>query len=168
MFNGSSRPTSFGSIRNDFSYGGFSLSANISYRLGYYFRKETVRFQEVLSNGWAHGDYGLRWQKPGDELNTTIPSSPIYGAANISNRDNFFIYSEALVEKGDHIRLQDIKISYLFNKMKFVRIPFDRVQVYLYADNLGILWKSTGKDIDPDFRYMKPIRTLAFGVSINL
>lgn len=168
VFNGSSRPTSFGSMRNDFSYGGFSLSANISYRLGYYFRKETVRFQEVLSNGWAHGDYGLRWQKPGDELNTMIPSSPNYGEANISNRDNFFVYSEALVEKGDHFRLQDIKISYLINKLKFATMPFGQVQVYLYADNLAILWKSTDKDIDPDFRYEKPIRTLAFGISINL
>src|SRR5690606_21227220 len=36
QYHGPSRPTSFGAFRNDFSYKGFNLSVNISYRLGYY------------------------------------------------------------------------------------------------------------------------------------
>lgn len=51
--------------------------------------------------------------KPGDELNTNIPSNRY---ESNSARDAFYLGSEALVEKGDHIRLQYINLNYSFSK----------------------------------------------------
>jgi hypothetical protein len=31
------------------------------------------------------------------------------------------------------------------------KLPFDQVQLYMYANNLGILWRANDQNIDPDF-----------------
>jgi TonB-linked SusC/RagA family outer membrane protein len=164
VYNGSARPTSFGSIRNTFSWRNISLSFNISYRLGYYFKRNSVRYANVLSGRVDHADYGMRWQHPGDEQWTIIPSMPEFVDMN---RDNFFLNSSALVEKGDHIRLQDVNLTYTLDKTQLPKMPFSRVQVYLYANNLGILWKATDVALDPDYPTMKPVRTWAAGLRLE-
>jgi len=167
VYNGSSRPTSFGAIRNTFTYKNLSLSANISYRFGYFYRRESLRYNgQIMAGKWAHADYALRWQQPGDELHTIVPSMPVYGASNITNRDNFYLNSEALVERGDHIRLQDIRLSYLVNQVPGWH-ALSRLEVYAYMNNIGLLWKASDADLDPDFRTRKPVRTIAFGINFN-
>lgn len=146
VYNGPTRPTSFGSFMNVFAYKQIALSATISYRLGYYFRRESVRYSNVLSGIGDHGDYGKRWQQSGDELITIIPSQP--ESINY-NRDNFFLNSDALVESGDHIRFQDISLSYEFNGN---RLPFSRLQCFFFVNNLGLIWKATKEDLDPDYQ----------------
>jgi len=164
VYHGSSRPTLSGALRNTFNWKGVSLSANMSYRLGYYFRKNSVRYNMVLTGQGGHGDYAMRWQKPGDEAFTNVPSIP---ASTNTNRDNFFIYSAALVEKGDHIRLRDINITYDLERSG-LKLPFRRTQVYLYGNNLGMLWKANDSGIDPDFQTGPPPRTIAAGLRIDL
>ncbi|MBL0744847.1 SusC/RagA family TonB-linked outer membrane protein [Chryseolinea lacunae] len=164
VYHGSARPTSFGSVRNTFSWRNFSLSVNISYRLGYYFKRSSVRYANVLSGSVDHADYGARWQHPGDELFTSVPSMPEFIDIN---RDNFYLNSSALVEKGDHVRLQDVNLTYTLNRATLARLPFSNVQFYLYANNLGILWKATDVALDPDYPTMKPVRSFAAGVRIE-
>jgi TonB-linked SusC/RagA family outer membrane protein len=145
VFHGAARPTIFGAIRNSFSYKGFSLSFNITYKLGYYFRRNStsIDYTTALTNTGLHTDYELRWQKPGDEKTTGVPS--LSYPSNL-NRANFYRYASELVEKGDHIRLQDIQLSYQLTPNKW----FSQCQVYLYAANLGILWKANTQNLDPD------------------
>ncbi|MFD2035165.1 SusC/RagA family TonB-linked outer membrane protein [Belliella marina] len=163
VYHGTARPNVFGALRNDFSWKGFSLSVNLSYRLGYYYRRESIIYSNHRGLG-GHGDYAQRWQSPGDELITNVPSIP--NATN-TNRDNVYRFSEALVERGDHIRLQDIRIAYGFEKIRWQALPFRSAEVYFYANNLGILWKASQDPIDPDFRSMRPLRSLAGGLKIN-
>lgn len=143
-YHGSAVPLWFGAIRNTLDWKGVSFSFNVSYRLGYYFRRESVRYSNVLTGIVSHGDYALRWQQPGDEETTQVPSMP---AVSNSARDNFYLYSEALVEKGDHIRLQDVSLSY---DLPVTKLPLKRAQIYFYANNLGIIWKATKSSLDPD------------------
>lgn len=166
VYNGPARPTIFGSLRNTFSFKGFSISGNISYRLGYYFRRNSVNYQTVLSGQGGSGDFGLRWQNPGDEAFTQIPSLPV---SNNGNRNNFYMYSSALVEKADNIRLQDINLSYTLTKEKLHRLPFSAVQIYLYANNLAILWKATKTGLDPDYPLSQfpPMKTYAIGLKAD-
>src|SRR5690606_28302358 len=96
IYNGPSRPTMFGAVRNTVTWKNFSLSANISYRLGYYFRKPSVTYASILNGAGGHGDYALRWKKPGDEVFTSVPSMP---SQTSTARDNFYYYSEVLVKK---------------------------------------------------------------------
>ncbi|MFC0264796.1 SusC/RagA family TonB-linked outer membrane protein [Fontibacter flavus] len=163
IYHGTSRPNIFGALRNDFYWKGFSLSVNLSYRLGYYYRRESIIYGNQLGLG-GHGDYALRWQNPGDELKTNVPSKP--NATN-TNRDNLYIFSEALVERGDHIRLQDIRLGYNIDKTTWQNLPFRSAEIYFYANNLGIIWKASNDPIDPDFRFMRPLRSIAAGVRIN-
>lgn len=164
VFHGSATPTVFGALRNNFAYKNLSLSFNIAYRLGYYFRRESVRYSTMFIGNPLHGDYANRWQQPGDELTTDIPSRPL---TNNAQRDNFYNNSTALVEKGDHIRLQDIRIAYTLDRNSLPSLPFQRAELYSYINNLGILWKATNQPIDPDFRFLPPQRSISFGLRID-
>lgn len=164
VFNGSARPTHFGSMRNTFSWKALSLSANITYRLGYYFRKSSIVYGSVYGMG-GHGDYYTRWQKQGDENTTSVPSVPITANAL---RDEFYLNSEILVDKGDHIRLQDISLSYRIDGLKFKNLPFKSINLYSYMNNVGLLWKANRWKIDPDNPISLPVRTIAFGCKIEL
>jgi TonB-linked SusC/RagA family outer membrane protein len=147
VYNGPARPVVFGSFRNTFTYRAFSLSAMLSYELGYYFRRTSVRYGNDYGLSQQNGDYALRWQQPGDEGHTVVPSLPL--VTNIQ-RDNFYAYSSALVEKGDNIRLQDISLSYTLAKGAVSFLPAGSLQVYVYAANLGILWRANHAHLDPD------------------
>lgn len=145
VFHGSAVPKIFGSLRNDFSFKGFSISINLTYKLGYFFRRQSVspNYADVLA-GYAHQDYQRRWQKPGDESLTDIPS---FVYPSNTARSTFYRFSQATVERADHLRLQDIRLSY--DLPAFKKGAGD-AQIYLYAANLGILWRANKYGIDPD------------------
>ncbi len=165
VFNGTLRPKVFGSFRNTVSYKGFSLSANISYRLGYSVRTSSINYAGVLTGNGGHGDYGARWQKPGDETSTHVPSAP---AAVNYLRDEFYSLSQVLVQKADHIRFQDINLSYDLSGSKQAKRPFQNMQLYLYLSNLGILWKKSKQDIDPDYANAAPAaKMISAGLRID-
>jgi TonB-linked SusC/RagA family outer membrane protein len=170
-FNGSARPTSFGSLRNDFTYHRFSISVNISYELGYFFRRPSVtgNYVDILSN--PNSDYSLRWQKPGDEKSASVPSF-IYPSD--PNRAMFYQYSDVLVQSGNNIRLQDVRFSYDFDVKSWPQTPFTMLQAYVYASNLGILWRANKYGLDPDagsssfggHQFPNPF-SIAFGIKAN-
>ncbi len=166
VYNGPARPTVFGSFRNTFSWRNITLSANITYRLGYYFKRASVNYTTVLRGEGGHGDYALRWQKKGDELYTQVPSMP---AVNNVNRNNFYANAEQLVEKGDHIRLQDINLSYNLNERLLKQSSLRLAQVYVYANNAGIIWKRYSGKLDPDYAVAAapPAFTLAAGIKVE-
>ncbi|MHA7129244.1 SusC/RagA family TonB-linked outer membrane protein [Algoriphagus namhaensis] len=162
IYHGPARPTIFGSLRNTVSFKGFSLSANVSYRFGYYFRRQSVQFDPILLGRGGHSDFALRWQYPGDELITSVPSLP---TARNPLRDQFYRRSEVLVEKGDHIRLQDIRIGYRPQQWASSRLR--NTEFYIYANNLGMIWKATDSGLDPDFGPFTPKRSLAIGIQLD-
>ncbi|MGN0019489.1 MAG: SusC/RagA family TonB-linked outer membrane protein, partial [Sphingobacterium hotanense] len=148
IFHGSAVPTVFGSLRNTFSYKDFSLSLTMIYKGGYYFRRSSIDYFALYAN-WrgGHPDYLERWKSPGDEKTTHVPSIPY--PAN-SARDAFYNNSTVLVEKGDHLRLQDINVSYRWNndkKGKYIK----QLQIYSYINNLGIVWRANAANLDPDY-----------------
>lgn len=147
VYHGSAIPLHFGSFRNDVSYGKFSLSFNITYRLGYYFRRDGLRYSSLFSLYQGHSDLLQRWMVSGDELDTQVPSM-LYPASSI--RDEFYLNSEVMVEKGDHVRFQDIRIGYDFSNSQLGRRNIKSFQVFVYANNLGIIWSANKLGIDPD------------------
>jgi TonB-linked SusC/RagA family outer membrane protein len=146
---GPGRPVFFGSIRNNFSYREFTLSINVTYKLGYYFKKPAVNYAGLLNTttNSLQPDYDKRWQKPGDELITSIPS--LYYPVDV-NREFFYKDAEINVEKGDHIRLQDIRLDYNISNLVRKKV-FKSGSIFIYANNLGIIWKTTKSWVDPDF-----------------
>jgi len=74
VYSGPALPPYYGSLRNDFSYKAFTLSFNLLYKFGYYFRKSSINYYQLFYNWRGNADYANRWQKPGDEKNTNVPS----------------------------------------------------------------------------------------------
>ncbi|MFC0514614.1 SusC/RagA family TonB-linked outer membrane protein [Mucilaginibacter angelicae] len=148
-YNGPSRPATFGSLRNTFSYKNWTLSANLIFKLNYYFRRSSTALSyDQIAYGGVNRDYADRWQKPGDELKTNVPAI-LMPPANY-DRQTFYQYSQALVDKGDHIRLQDIRLSYTFKPFGGQRPVFKRLEVFGYLNNVGILWRANRDHLDPD------------------
>lgn len=166
-FNGPAMPRWFGSMGNTVRWRGISLSARLTYKLGYYFRKSSIHYRDLFATASGHADYARRWQQPGDERITHVPSL-VYPAN--TNRDNFYNASEILIAKGDHIRLQYINISYEWPKRKDDKRPFQQLEVYMNLNNLGILWRANRDGIDPDYRsgYFPPAKGVALGVRATL
>ncbi|RYD94589.1 MAG: hypothetical protein EOP54_17245 [Sphingobacteriales bacterium] len=162
LFNGSRKPTLYGAFRNTITFGSLSLSANISYRFGYFYRRSSVNYNSILTGKGGHGDYEYRWQAPGDELKTDIPSLPTKIDVN---RDFVYLYANSLVEKGDHIRLQDVIVSYIRDNRKGTVAGYE---VFLNANNIGILWQAGPKGIDPDFQFNMPPFTFSAGFKFKL
>jgi len=165
---GSSIPVYFGSLRNSINYGNLSLSASLLYKLGYYFRRppsDIVRYSQLLNpavNSLQGIEFNSRWQKPGDENSTNVPSLT-YPTSD--GRDFIYQYSDVNVLKADHIRLQEVNISYLLSKKNWV---FKNARLYLNVSNLGVVWRANKLGLDPDINDYPNPRTYAFGFSANL
>lgn len=160
---GSAVPTAFGNLTNTFGYRNWSMDVGITYKFGYWFRRASIDYTGLFTNWTTHGDFSKRWRQPGDEKFTDVPS--LLYETN-SSRDDFYAGSAALVEKGDHIRLQYINLNYTFKPES--SFFFNSLQLYANINNLGILWKATDTDRDPDYNMgsftLLPPLTLTFGL----
>lgn len=120
IYSGSVFPTIYGNLGNTFSYKNLSFTLRLNYKFGYYFRRSSIDYGRLYSQGISHADYALRWQKPGDENNTNVPAM-VYPA--VASRDMLALYNETLVERGDHIRLAYVSVAYQLNKENFKSCP---------------------------------------------
>lgn len=165
VISGPALPPFFGTIRNSFSWKKITLAVNATYRLGYYFRRLSLNYGSLFSYGIGHIEFDKRWQKPGDEKFTNVPSM-IYPA--VSARDNFYNYSDITVEKADNIKLDDIFLSYDL-PVAFSKSPFSSVQLYAFTSRLNIiLWKANKAGLDPDIQYgLHSPLSASIGIKIN-
>jgi TonB-linked SusC/RagA family outer membrane protein len=165
-YSGSAVPQVYGYFRNTFSYRQFTLSANIAYKFDYYFIRPAVQYDALIS-GWdaSTSDYARRWQVPGDEKHTNVPS---FTYPTNSQRDQFYQQAVVNVEKGDNIRLQDVRLSYDADQKAWKKMPFRHIQVFCYATNLGLIWTATKTGLDPDYpSSLRPPLTIALGITGN-
>jgi TonB-linked SusC/RagA family outer membrane protein len=145
-FHGSAIPVFFGSLGNTFSYKNISLSVMVTYQLGYYFMRQSIDYGSLINQRIGHADFAQRWQTPGDELKTNVPSMQY--PANY-NREYFYNNSDVLATKGDHIRLQYINLSYTLERARNPKMPFSALRVFVVGNELGLLWKANKQGIDP-------------------
>lgn len=161
IFHGSALPEHFGGIRNRISYKNWELNVNFNFRMNYFFRRESVSYSAILNGVPAHVDYDDRWQKPGDELHTSVPSF-IY--PNNTVRDQVYLSGHNLVERGDNITLQDMNLNYDFAP----RIRgINGITLTAYARNIGVLWKATDTPIDPNGISMRIPLEVSFGANVR-
>lgn len=160
---GSATPKLFGNFLNSISYKAFTLSFNIVYKFNYHLRRESINYSNLITNWGGHIDYVNRWKNPGDEKSTNIPSLP---TSPNSSRDYFYKYSDILVFKGDHVRLQDVRLDVDLSKENIPSSPFQKIQFSVMLNNLGILWKANKYDIDPDL--LSPMIPQSRSITVGL
>ncbi|HEY0175976.1 MAG TPA: TonB-dependent receptor, partial [Pedobacter sp.] len=148
-YSGSATPLIYGSMGNTFTYKNVSLSVALLYKFKYFFRKETINYSNFFSDSAGNSDYYKRWQRPGDENSTTVPSL-VYPSDY--TRDNFYSYSEATIDKGDLIRLQYINLNYdLVTARNSSKQAFKSLQLYVNCANLGLIWRANKDGLDPEY-----------------
>jgi TonB-dependent starch-binding outer membrane protein SusC len=167
-YNGPVFPTTFGSLSNTFNWKQLSLSVALLYKFGHYFKRPSINYGSLIATANGHADYLNRWQKPGDELTTNVPSF-IYPNPT-GNRDAFYLNAETLVEKGDNIRIRYINISYEMLRKNKTSFPFQSINIYAVANNLGIIWRANKYNIDPDFynAVSPPAKSISLGFRLSL
>lgn len=165
VYHGTALPLFTGGLGNSFAYGGFSLSFRMSFKLGYYFRKNVLDYGSLMIGREGTADYANRWQKPGDELRTNVPSL-VYPNSDL--RDEFYWGSEVNVLKGDHIRMQYVNLGYDVKLPGGRKAAFSKFQVFVVASNLGIIWRANKDHIDPDFNGIPDAKSIAFGFKSSL
>lgn len=161
-YNGPARPKYYGGFGNTFAYKNLSLFINITYKFDYYFKRISVNYYNLVNYYQVNKDYSVRWQKPGDEKTTQVPS---FTYPVSYSRDIFYNSSSVLVERGDHIRLQNISLSYDFNKDSWHNLPLNHIKLYAYINNVGILWRANKYGLEPDYPLGIPApRTYSIGL----
>jgi hypothetical protein len=166
QYTGQAMPKLFGSMGNSLSWRGWNFTARLQYQFGFWFQRSSINYQALYQSGDGHSDYASRWQQPGDEARTTVPSA-VYPASG--NRDIFYNGSEVLATKGDHVRLQYIYFGYAFTQKQLGRLLFDKLECYLAASNLCILWRANKYGIDPLYRdsVIPPAKTVSIGIKAS-
>lgn len=166
VYSGNIVPSVFGLLLNEVSYKDITLSINVTYQFGHYFRRKT--FDGELSVLWDHKDYLQAWKTPGDENKTNVPAFSDYDYYT-DLRYTVYQNSDLMVEKGDHVRLRDIRLSYEINWSAFRKLPIEYASIYFYLNNIGVIWKASKYDVDTQNGttiYRTP-RTIAVGISLG-
>ena len=123
-------------------------------------------------NREGDAEFAKRWQKPGDELHTSVPAMVFTDYPHFDFWDGFYEYASVNVLKGDNIRLLYINPGYDFIvKYKSKPSLFKTVTLYSNMGNAGIIWKQNKEKIDPDYPYgLAPSKqyTITFAVALRL
>ncbi len=161
VFIGRSSPLYFGAFINTFRYQRFSLSVNLNFKLAYYFMKNSINYNSLISSGASHADYAKRWQQPGDEQYTHVPAF-LYPAN--ANRDGIYNASEIHADRADHLRLSYIRLAYTPNFANW-RMGLRKLEVFGGLQNGSILWRKNSSGLDPDYNnQIPPNKQFTFGL----
>lgn len=155
---GKREPDLTGSVSNTFTYKQWRLGITCTYAFGASTR--LFRLYDGFTGGYSSEanvsrDLLGRWQRPGDESYTTIPS--IMGSGNNSyglysthwsssdlytgprfhnNAWTMYDYSTARVVSADYVKLQNISLTYEFDKKLIQKWHLGRLALTASATNL--------------------------------
>ena len=167
---GVSVPTIYGSFRNVLSWKRVQLDMMLTWKGNYVFRRASMNPGDEynVSSAKYHQDYLKRWQKPGDEKYTDVPAEVVTTSNVATSVGDIYANSEVLITKGDHIRFQDVRLSYSLGHSTVSRAFVDRLTVFVYARDLGILWRANDFGIDPDVPAANYPAQRSFSIGLNM
>ncbi|OKS84528.1 SusC/RagA family TonB-linked outer membrane protein [Mucilaginibacter polytrichastri] len=150
---GVTNPPYTGGFFNTFTMGPFTSTVQMSYYFGSVFLRQSVTTNNYPTSGNStfYGSLGKvadlanRWRQPGDEAKTNVP-----GIANSSFSSIYrYQFSDALLEKGDHIRLQQVSLSYNVPARLLPKNSIKALSIGANVQNLGIIWRANKDHLDP-------------------
>ncbi len=164
-YHGPAKATVFGALTNTLRYGDLSLTFNLDYRFGSYFKRSSISYGMMATSWTGHADYADRWQQPGDEKRTDVPALvyPFNG-----NATSFYIGSSALVEKADYIALHDVYLDYTVRPELLKRYGIKSLVLKGYVSNLGYLWLANSRGLDPFYENtIRPQKSFTLGLNLT-
>lgn len=160
-------PSWTGAWRTELEWKTVSVSIGLNYRFKSVFLRSSFDGRIGIENNFKHQDYLSAWKKPGDERFTNVP-----GFADYYSDQRYAIYNESniLVEKGDIIRLQDIKINCdIGSYLRHIK-TITRCHLFVYIDNIGTIWKQSKYDPQTSgaFTYNQNLTSYTLGINVSL
>lgn len=170
---GTTTPVFNGGISNTFKYKGWDLSLNLVYSLGHVMRKDVNQFYtgRMTASSWTGNlttNFEDRWQKPGDENTTNVPS---YVAGYDSyNRRNTQYYTQADINVvcASYAKFRDITLSYTLPSKLLNTLGIEDVRIFVQATNF-MIWKANKDGIDPELQnFIFGTRESRFGHDLSI
>lgn len=162
-FYGTSTPKVYAGFNNSFRIKNFTFSFQMTGKFGYYFNHgfQTPASAHNSPNLGSALDEAVALAKSGYREDIPVTAIPLYteenkdvyraGGAYMYMR-NLYNQSNAVISKGDHIRLNEIYLGYDLPDRVFANNNFFKgLRVYCQARNLGLIWKANDRGIDPDY-----------------
>ena len=170
VYVGVTTPPVYGSILNNFEWKRLQLSVLLAWKAGYVYSRSSVFPGQEYNNDLSyHADLLEKWKQPGDEKFTYVPAGGGLNGYNLFEAD-IYSGSEVLYSRGDHIAIQDINLGYALASRRSSPTFFKSARIFLYARNLGFLWKADKNNVDPNTpnaRYPQP-KMFSGGVQLAL
>ncbi len=158
IYEGSVLPNIIGGVSNSFSYKNFTLSLFVSVQAGNKIRLNPTFDPSYGDLNVFSSEYYDRWQQPGDELRTEVPTVPsqdllsLYGRENIERAYNTYNYSHARVVDGSFVRLKNVSLTYDFPRRLVDRVRIHHLRLGLQATNLWLIYADKRlRGQDPEF-----------------
>ena len=162
-------PKAFGSFNTNINFLGFYANATMYYAFGYKIYDNWAGFQRGDGANFGFNQYARqadRWQQAGD---VAANPRPVFGGNKLSNNaSSRFLY------KGDHLRLQDLRVGYNVPASMLGGTGLTGANVYFLGTNV---WTHAfDKDLKHDpavpadgfTALLTPqMRTFTFGVLFN-
>ncbi|MBO9153490.1 SusC/RagA family TonB-linked outer membrane protein [Chitinophaga sp. GCM10012297] len=170
LYMGTYQPVWNGGLSNIWTFGNLSLSANIVYNFGNVMRRDVNSFYSGnglipltannamqsgdlrFRSGNVHAEFADRWQQPGDEQTTNVPSWIPVNSVNASRRDTrYYTQGDINVVSAAFVKLRDISLSYDLPRKVVSVAKLNGVKLRLQLSNV-MLWKANDYGIDPEFQ----------------
>jgi len=155
-YEGTTDPTDYGSLDNEFRYKGLRLNIFVTYSMG-----NVVRLDPVFHNTYSDltampREFNNRWVSVGEENTTNVPVIPSvrqnFQNSGLSIAYNAYNYSTERVAKGDFVRLKEISADYTLPQKWVTPLHISNVNIKMQATNIWLIYadkKLNGND--PEF-----------------
>ncbi len=182
VVSGKSTPDFAGGFNTSIRYKNFTFYAQLAVSFGS--EKRLPNLFNTTSNGGlptpesnAHTDLLRRWQKPGDEAFTNIPSLPGTGETiayipmiNRVTTNGYVLYNQSDVRVADasFIRARQLALSYEFAPLMLKKMGVKRLNLRLSTTNpFFIDFDDRWNGIDPETGGWPVRRTTSLSVNLN-
>ncbi len=167
LFMGTTQQPWNGGLFNNFQYKNFNLNIGLIFNMGHVLLRDvnTLYYSESgnsyinsgdFQSGNFHKEFAERWQKPGDEAYTNVPSFVSASATSVSRRDvNHYELGNINVLDASYIKIRDIMLRYDLPESLFKNVKnIQKISINAQISNL-MLWKANNAGIDPEFHYTR-------------
>ncbi|MFC5046013.1 SusC/RagA family TonB-linked outer membrane protein [Aquimarina hainanensis] len=155
-YEGPTQPRGAGGLTNTFTFGDFTLAANISFKFDYKIRLNSNFDSRYTDFNSLPQELINRWSLPGDENTTNIPAILDRRITrDILRNDNAYdLYnnSDIRVADGTYARMRSIALGYTVPKSYAQKLGLSSAKVRVQGENLFLLYsddKLQGQD--PEF-----------------
>jgi TonB-linked SusC/RagA family outer membrane protein len=150
-------PTITGGFTNTFSYKDFSIQFHISYQAGNKIRVAPSFKTEYSDLDALPNDFRNRWELPGEENMTIIPSiADKYYVFDLNAAQSYpynnYNYSDVRVVDGSFVRLKSVTLQFVLPPKAISGSPFKSISMNLVGTNMLMIYSDPKlRGQDPEF-----------------